>query len=592
MTEETQLLFVGLKDPYTQNVMTKDDEVVRCRRCGNFARLDSWQALPGCAIWGCGSNRYWTRDDPEFYTISVTASGTEKVSPPPSSEPEIRIEVLGGPEEVEDRYTRIRQLGWDRDRLRNASALVVGAGALGNEVLKNLALLGWGHILVVDMDSIEDSNLARSILFRQSDVGVQSFKAKVAAQRVREINVDVNILPLIGTVQECIGLGVYRRLDVVFGCLDNQQARLDVSRACWRTMTPYIDAGLDSINGDVHTFVPPYTACYGCTVPQTARRSARERHPCLKVKVSGTKPIMPTAPTISSMMAGWQTQIAIKHLHGGRIPAGQRIAVFGTTDEYERYRIKPDPKCPDHTQGDIIFEDNIIELPYRAVDMTLGRLVSLARNDLGMGPEAMIEFDFDVLLTGTCRTCGIRKEFYRRVTSVDLKEIVCPGCNNVLTLETEYQFDGNEPYAKRTLAQLGVPPLHILLAKNWPRRLYRYVELTSDLNNFGNVPSNNPKLMTVRVSTPTVESHRELLPMRVPLWAIASWRGEDWRLGNDVACGWLSVTNLTQGFTYEPEDSLTSRGTQPDDYIYFQVAQDLIEQPRQTIEIAPEDIAQ
>lgn len=65
--QEQPLLFVGLKDPYSQSVMSENDEVVRCRRCGNFARLDSWQALPGCAIWGCRSNRYWVRDDPQFY---------------------------------------------------------------------------------------------------------------------------------------------------------------------------------------------------------------------------------------------------------------------------------------------------------------------------------------------------------------------------------------------------------------------------------------------------------------------------------------------------------------------------------------------
>jgi len=588
MVKDLPLLFVGQLDLYSRRVLSASDEVVRCRKCGTYALFDSWQALPGCARWGCGSQEYWTRDDPGFFYQEAEA----RVQPLPAepSESEIRVEILSEPE-VEDRYTRIRQLGWDRDRLQNARALVVGAGALGNEVLKNLALLGWGHIIVVDMDTIEDSNLARSVLFRQSDVGPQSFKAKVAAERVREINPDVRIFPVVGMVQDCIGLGVFRRMDVVFGCLDNLQARLDVSRACWRTLTPYIDAGLDGINGDVHTFVPPYTACYGCTVPQSARRTARERHPCLKVKIGGPKPVMPTAPTISAMMAGWQTQIAVKHLHGRPIPASQRIIIFGSNDIYERYRVEPDPRCPDHSLRDILSEDHITQMPCRAASTTLGELIALARNELGMGPEAMVEFDFDLLLRGTCQKCGIRKEFYRRLTSVELKEIVCPGCNRVLSLETEYQFDGNEPYADRTLAELGVPPLHILLVKNWPRRLYKYIELSGDLDNFGDVLGCNPKLMPVRILLANDELHHELLPMRVPLQAIMAWRREEWGLGDEVASGQWVVTNLTQGFTYEPEDSLTGRDTHPDDLIRVEIGPPLPVQAEQMpVEITLEEI--
>ena len=63
-----------------------------------------------------------------------------------------------------------------------ARALVVGAGALGNEIVKNLALLGWGNVLIADMDRIENSNLSRSILYRESDNG--QFKAEVAARVV------------------------------------------------------------------------------------------------------------------------------------------------------------------------------------------------------------------------------------------------------------------------------------------------------------------------------------------------------------------------------------------------------------------------
>jgi molybdopterin/thiamine biosynthesis adenylyltransferase len=72
----------------------------------------------------------------------------------------------------DDRYSRLRLIGWwDQEKLAKARILVVGAGALGNEVLKNLALLGVGEIYLTDFDHIEKSNLTRSVVFRQRDCG-------------------------------------------------------------------------------------------------------------------------------------------------------------------------------------------------------------------------------------------------------------------------------------------------------------------------------------------------------------------------------------------------------------------------------------
>src|SRR5437588_11469685 len=82
----------------------------------------------------------------------------------------------------DDRYGRLRLIPWWRqDRLAAARILVVGAGALGNEVLKNLALLGVGTVYVIDRDVVETSNLSRSVLFRAEDGGRP--KAEGAARR-------------------------------------------------------------------------------------------------------------------------------------------------------------------------------------------------------------------------------------------------------------------------------------------------------------------------------------------------------------------------------------------------------------------------
>src|SRR4051794_17673400 len=98
-----------------------------------------------------------------------------------------------------DRYSRLRLIGWwDQERLRAAKVLVVGAGAIGNEVLKNLAQVGIGQVWVVDLDEIEDSNLTRSVLFRRADRGKS--KAIAAAAAMRDINPDVCVTPIHGNV--------------------------------------------------------------------------------------------------------------------------------------------------------------------------------------------------------------------------------------------------------------------------------------------------------------------------------------------------------------------------------------------------------
>src|SRR4051812_28927823 len=88
-----------------------------------------------------------------------------------------------------DRFHRFKLIGWwDQARLSRARVVVIGAGALGNEIVKNLSLLGVGNIFIADMDRIENSNLSRSVLYRADDNG--NYKATCAAAAAREIYPD------------------------------------------------------------------------------------------------------------------------------------------------------------------------------------------------------------------------------------------------------------------------------------------------------------------------------------------------------------------------------------------------------------------
>src|ERR1700678_4309127 len=83
-----------------------------------------------------------------------------------------------------DRFARQRVIeGWDQDRLAAATAVVVGVGALGNEVAKNLALAGLGRLILCDFDRVDETNLSRGVLFRSTDVG--RMKVDVVAETLR-----------------------------------------------------------------------------------------------------------------------------------------------------------------------------------------------------------------------------------------------------------------------------------------------------------------------------------------------------------------------------------------------------------------------
>ena len=140
--------------------------------------------------------------------------------------------------------------------MKNARVLVAGAGALGNEVVKNLALFGVGHIYVVDFDRIELSNLTRSVLFREEDAYNHSYKAEIVAKRAREINPQIKVTPIVGNLFSEVGLGLYRSVDVVIGCLDSRIARYLLNRLSLRAGKSWIDGSIENLTGVVKVYTP------------------------------------------------------------------------------------------------------------------------------------------------------------------------------------------------------------------------------------------------------------------------------------------------------------------------------------------------
>jgi adenylyltransferase/sulfurtransferase len=205
--------------------------------------------------------------------------------------------------------------GWDQERLRRARVMVVGAGALGNEVLKNLALLGIGSIFIVDFDRIAISNLSRSVLFRESDSGRS--KAEVAAERTKTLCLEptATVCYFSGNLVHDLGTGVYRRIDVVIGCLDNLEARMSISRNCWLVGSPWVDGGMHGWDGRISIFCPGQTACYLCTLGEVGLRDIRRRYSCDQRRhrlIAENK--MPAIQSTSAIVAAIQVQEALRLL--------------------------------------------------------------------------------------------------------------------------------------------------------------------------------------------------------------------------------------------------------------------------------------
>src|SRR3984957_19747561 len=169
------------------------------------------------------------------------------------------------PDAEEDRFARFRLISWwDQARLSQARVLVIGAGALGNEILKNLALLGIGNVFVADLARVANSNLSRSVLFREADCGRP--KVEVVAARAREIYPDMKVQPFFGNIVYDLGLGIYRWADVILGGLDNREARVAINQSAARAGKPWIDGAIERLDGVARVFNPAAGPCYECTM--------------------------------------------------------------------------------------------------------------------------------------------------------------------------------------------------------------------------------------------------------------------------------------------------------------------------------------
>jgi adenylyltransferase/sulfurtransferase len=358
-----------------------------------------------------------------------------------------------------DRQEKIR--GWNQKSLADACVVVAGAGAIGNEVIKNLCMAGIGHMVIIDDDIIEASNLSRTILFDPRDVG--QAKALVAAKRVKLINPEISVHTINGNLFYDVGLGIYRHASLVVGALDNNAARLHLSISCALAGVPYIDGAMWAFGGEVRWFLDHTDACFECTLSEDDKKFLHEKRSCTGYKPKDDQtPIIPTTVTTTSVIGGLLAQEAITYLQGWDIRGSEAIVYDGRAMTLHRSELTKNPNCPNHDGP----YDNIIQLNAFPGDITPQELIQRTARENQCGDKTLfLELGRTVLMNYYCKTCHLHEEVGKIQSTVDESSEICPKCGHTRHANTVFQVSEADDFSDRPLAYFGVPAGEILAVR-------------------------------------------------------------------------------------------------------------------------------
>jgi molybdopterin/thiamine biosynthesis adenylyltransferase len=343
---------------------------------------------------------------------------------------------------MSDRYARHELVpGWKQERLSRATAAVIGVGALGNEVARLLALSGVGRLVLCDPDRVEESNLSRTTLFRQADVG--RFKAEAAAEAlaglVPGLEVDPRPLPHVHGV----GLAELRDAAIVAGCLDSRAARVQLAGRCQLVGARVIDGGTHPWGGEVRPYLDPAGPCYACSLSPEDRALSDAPWSCLDEPPAA---VAGATAVASALVGAWLAQIAVRFLLGLTVPAGC-LVIDGTSGTSRVVQQPRSADCPLHRPI-----AGRVEKIFLNGHGTLGDLRAV------LGEEAQPLAWAPVQERVECRVCGFHEARWS-LPAVAL----CPRCGSSLTPRTTLELAGAP--AELTLRALGIAPREIVAVR-------------------------------------------------------------------------------------------------------------------------------
>ena len=351
-----------------------------------------------------------------------------------------------------------------QDRISAAHVMVIGCGALGNEVLKNLVLMGVTHITAVDFDIVEIGNLTRSILFSKQDAEKRRFKVDVVAERLRQINPNIEIKTICGDIAYDVGLGLIKKMDVIIGCVDSRWARYCINRLSMRAGIPWVDGGIDGLEGTARVFIPGKN-CYACNLGPEGLKELRRRMPCHGIirrqEAAGSAP---TTSIVASIIGAIQVQEALKLVDEDFVGTSLCGRMFYFEGEYMTVRTADyqayDEDCPEHE----------LWAPTRKTEVDINMPVEEAlarwREELG-ATEVTLGLTNDCFVDYVARRDNDERTVVmlpgRKVEEYLERDSTLRGLQTNVFYQHEYRnIDTDFPYPDQTLTQLGIPKEDIL----------------------------------------------------------------------------------------------------------------------------------
>ena len=237
-----------------------------------------------------------------------------------------------------NRYSRhliIPDVGMSgQKRLKNAKVLCVGAGGLGSPALMYLAAAGVGTLGIIDFDVVDESNLQRQIIHRQSTLGLP--KAESAAATVREINPLIDVRVHNVALDRDNVLEIFAQYDLIVDGTDNFATRYMVNDAAVLLGKPYVWGSIYRFDGQASVFWAEHGPCYRCLYPEPPPPGMVPS--CAEGGVLGV---------LCASIGSIQVNEAIKLLAGIGEPLVGRLMIYDALEmTYRQVKVRKDPECP------------------------------------------------------------------------------------------------------------------------------------------------------------------------------------------------------------------------------------------------------
>jgi adenylyltransferase/sulfurtransferase len=325
---------------------------------------------------------------------------------------------------------------------------VAGLGALGNEVVKSLALSGTGHLILIDPDTISERNLTRSVFFRRGSVG--RAKAQTIAEVLQSEYPHTRATAYVCEVAD-VGSGVLAGADLWFSCVHSQLARMEIAAMATSLRIPVIDAGIGAGQGAPSrvTWFAPDDACYGCLLPPARRREILSAWEPYAAPCDGIRDGTPAgiSPALSSVVAGLQVELGLQSLLKGESNTMGWTIRAAPAPGIEEVRITKSDLCPFHwPQAGAVAE---------IADTRVSARAFLAQ--LGAATGAVV-LPWPVCVRARCGRCGWAFAPMQRI-ALFRRSRSCPRCSSAEVLEVTSiaAVEKDSCYADLPLADLGVP---------------------------------------------------------------------------------------------------------------------------------------